>query len=196
MYVSWQAFHWIPARQVLVGDLAFIPLAIAAVCSAWRAAERCSGSRRLRQAWRLIAAAAALYLAGNLTQLVYEVSLDMKSYPGVMDAFYLGCYPGAARRNPPVPERAEGCGEQRAELILDLAIVAIGTSTVFVYAVLGPAAVAELQRRAADRVLGRVSGRGHDPARRPRLGPAARRHRPEPHRAAADRRSTGDASRR
>ncbi len=140
LYLSWQAFRWIPARKELVGDLAFAPLTIAAMYTAWRAADRCTGSRRLRQAWRLLAVAAAVYLAGNLTVLVYEVGLNMKAYPSIADAFYLGCYPillaGLLRF--PSGRRLR---EQTAELVLDLAIVAIATSTVFVYVVLGPSAV-------------------------------------------------------
>jgi len=140
LYVSWQLLRWIPARQQLIGDLAFVPLSVAAIYASARAAARCSGSPRLRQAWWLVALALTLYLAGNLVVLLYEVALFLKPYPSVADALYLCVYPVLLAGLLRFPGRRR-IGEQTAELVLDLAIVAIGTSAVFVYGVLGPGAI-------------------------------------------------------
>jgi diguanylate cyclase (GGDEF)-like protein len=139
VYGSWQVFRWTPpSDRHLVGDAFFYPVAIAAVFTAWRASQRCSGWRRLQVAWRLLALTSLAYLAGDVAQTVYEL-LGAKPYPSVADAFYLAFYPLllCALLSFPVARRSE----DRVRLAIDLAVVVIGGSAVVVYVVLGPTAI-------------------------------------------------------
>ena len=139
VYGSWQVFRWTPPdSQQLVGDAFFYPVGIAAVYTAWRASRRCSSWRRLQLAWRLISLASLSYLAGDVSQTVYEL-VGRKPYPSVGDGLYLAFYPLllCGLLVFPVARRAA----ERVRLGLDLAVVVIGGSAVVVYVVLGPAAV-------------------------------------------------------
>jgi diguanylate cyclase (GGDEF)-like protein len=93
----------------------------------------------LRSAWRLLALASAMYLAGNVVFTLYEVT-GGRPYPSVADGVYLLFYPlmlwGLLRF--PAGRRAIG---DRVRLSLDLAVVAIGGSAVVIYVVLGPTIV-------------------------------------------------------
>ncbi|HZQ63602.1 MAG TPA: EAL domain-containing protein [Gaiellaceae bacterium] len=140
LYGSWQLFRWGPGERALVGDAFFYPVGVAATLAAWRASRRCAGWPRLRLAWRLVALAAALYLAGDVAQTAYEAA-GAKPYPSVADGLYLGFYPAmlAAVLSFPVARRNRG---ERLRLGLDLAVVGLGGAALVVYAVLGPAALA------------------------------------------------------
>jgi diguanylate cyclase (GGDEF)-like protein len=141
LYASWQAFRWTAANRALIGELAFIPVNGAAVYTAWRASRRCRGSRRLRQAWLLVAIAVASYLAGDLIQIVYEASSGQTPYPSIADGFFVAFYPILLLGLLRFPT-ARRIGERAAELALDISIVAIGGGAVVIYVVLGPNAVA------------------------------------------------------
>jgi diguanylate cyclase (GGDEF)-like protein len=141
VYLSWQAFRWIPADQALAGDLLFVPINGAAIYTAWRASSRCAPLRAARRAWAVVAFALALYLAGDIAQVVYKVGFGQKPYPSLADGLYVSFYPvllvgllmfPAARR----------VGQRATELALDCAIVAIGGSAVFLYLIVGPTALA------------------------------------------------------
>jgi two-component system cell cycle response regulator len=140
LYGCWQVFGWTPGHRPLVGDLLFFPAAAAATCATWRASQRCSDSRRLRSAWRLIALAMAAMFSGEIAQTVYEAQ-NQAPFPSVADVFYLSMYPlmlwGLLRFA--VGNRTVG---ERVRLGLDLAVVAIGSSAVVLYLVLGPTVVA------------------------------------------------------
>ena len=139
VYGCWQVFSFTPGHRALVGDVFFYPVGIAAIYAAWRASRRCSGSARLRSSWRLLALASVAYLAGDISQTVYELA-GRKPYPSVGDVMYLSLYPlllfGLLR----FPS-ARRTAAERVRLLLDLAIVAIGGSAVVIYVVLGPTAV-------------------------------------------------------
>jgi diguanylate cyclase (GGDEF)-like protein len=140
VYGSWQLFRWTPtSHRHLVGDAFFYPFGLAAVYTAWRASQRCSGWRRLQIAWRLLSLGSLAYLAGDVAQTVYEL-VGAKPYPSIADVMYVVFYPLmlAGLLSFPVARRS---GE-RSRLAIDLAVVVIGGSAVVVYVVLGPTAVA------------------------------------------------------
>ena len=140
VYGCWQVFHWTPGNRAVVGDLFFYPVGIAAIWAAWRASKRCSVSPRLRSAWRLLAMASVLYLAGDVAQTIHEAT-GKHPFPSIADALYLLFYPlmlwGLLRFA--VGERSTA---DRVRLGLDLAVAALGSSAVVFYVVLGPTAVA------------------------------------------------------
>jgi diguanylate cyclase (GGDEF)-like protein len=141
VYGCWQVFHWTPGHRKLFGDMFFYPVGVAAIWAAWRASSRCAASPRLRSAWRLLALASVFYLAGDITQTIYEL-LGRSPFPSIADTFYLLFYPlmlwGLLRFA--VGQRSVA---ERVRLGLDLAVVALGGSAVVLYVVLGPTAVAE-----------------------------------------------------
>ena len=139
VYALWQLFRWPGGHRVLIGDAFFYPVGVAAVVTALGAARRCRDRPRLRWAWRLLALASLSYLAGDVSQTVYELA-GSKPYPSVGDGFYLLFYPlmlwglllfATGRRDV----------AERLRLVLDLAVVAIGGSVVVIYVVLGPTVV-------------------------------------------------------
>jgi diguanylate cyclase len=139
VYAGWQLFRWPPGHRELIGDVFFFPVDVAAIWGAVGASRRCVDRPRLRSAWRLVALAFAAYLAGDITWTVYEL-VGSRPYPSAADGFYLLFYPmllwglirfSAGRLNV----------SERLRLGLDLAIVAIGGSTVVIYVVLGPTLV-------------------------------------------------------
>jgi diguanylate cyclase (GGDEF)-like protein len=139
VYGCWQVFDLTPAHRALAGDVFFYPVGVAAIYAAWRAAQRCSASPRLRSAWRLLALASLSYLGGDVSQTFYEVA-GKKPYPSVGDVMYLLFYPlmlwGLLR----FPHARRNTAE-RTRLLLDLAVVAIGGSAIVTYLVLGPTAL-------------------------------------------------------
>jgi hypothetical protein len=139
LYAGWQLFRWPVGHRVLLGDAFFYPVGIAAIITSMGAARRCADRPRLRWAWRLLALASLAYLAGDVSQTVYELA-GSKPYPSVGDAFYLFFYPlmlwglllfATGRRDV----------AERLRLVLDLAVVAIGGAVVVIYVVLGPTVV-------------------------------------------------------
>jgi two-component system cell cycle response regulator len=140
LYACWQVFGWTPGRRALVGDLFVDPFVTAAAWTAWRASGRSEGSPRLRSAWRLVALAMLASFGGQIVQTVHE-ALHQKPFPSAADVFYLSFYPlllwGLLRFA--VGRRTIG---ERVRLGLDLAVVAIGSSAVVLYLVLGPTVVA------------------------------------------------------
>ena len=140
VYAGWLASDWSGISGQLIGDLAVLAVNGAAVLTAWRGSRRCARNRRLVQAWRLIAVALGMHLAGELVQLVYDISATHTAHPSIADGFYLAFYPLmwlAVLRLP----AARRVGQGAVELALDVAIVAIGAGALVVYVVLGPAAV-------------------------------------------------------
>jgi two-component system, cell cycle response regulator len=140
LYACWQLFGWTPGHRALAGDIFFYPFVAAAAWAAWRASKRCSGTPRLRSAWRLLTLAFLASFGGEIAQTVYE-ALHRKPFPSAADAFFLSFYPlmlwgllrfAVGRRN----------FSEHVRLGLDLAVVAIGSSTVVLYVVLGPTVVA------------------------------------------------------
>ncbi len=140
VYACWQMFRWTPAHRALAGDVFFYPFVAAAAWAAWRASRRCARASRLRSAWCLVTLAMLASFGGEIAQTVHE-ALHHRPFPSVADAFFLTFYPlmllGVLRFA--VGSRTVG---ERVRLSLDLAVVAIGTSAVVLYLVLGPTVVA------------------------------------------------------
>jgi diguanylate cyclase (GGDEF)-like protein len=138
-YGAWQVFRWTPGHRAIVGDVFFYPFVASAGWAAWRASKRCSELPRSRSAWRLVAGAMVLLFCGEVTQTIFE-ALDHKPFPSVADAFFLSFYAlmlwGLLRFAVGRRSRSE-----RVRLGLDLGVVAIGSSAVVLYLVLGPTAV-------------------------------------------------------
>src|ERR1039458_10728628 len=136
VYAGWQLFRWPDVDRTLLGDLFFYPVGVAASWAALSASRRCSDQPRLRTAWRLLALASILYLAGDIAQTIYEVQGPLP-FPSVADALYLLFYPlmlwGLLRF--PAGRRDRGAW---VRLMLDLAVVAIAGAMVVTYVVLGP----------------------------------------------------------
>jgi diguanylate cyclase (GGDEF)-like protein/PAS domain S-box-containing protein len=137
LYLSWQAFRWIPLDQELAGAVLFAPVLLAAVYACWSAGQRATASRRLRRAWRLIALALVAQSAGAVTQVVYEYVLHDPAYPTLADPLYLAFYPLMLAGIVSFPA-ARQHGRAAMELALDCAIVALGGGAVFVFFILGP----------------------------------------------------------
>jgi hypothetical protein len=72
----------------LIGDVFFYPVGIAASWAAFAASRRCAGQPRLRSAWRLLAIASIVYLAGDIAQTIYETQ-GPDPFPSIADALYL-----------------------------------------------------------------------------------------------------------
>jgi two-component system, cell cycle response regulator len=136
VYAAWQLFRWPSVDRRLVGDVYFYPVGLAAGCAALGASRRCAGQPKLRSAWRLLALASILYLAGDVAQTIYELKGPLP-FPSVADALYLSFYPlmlcGLLRFV--AGRRDRGA---RVRLMLDLAVVAIAGVMVVTYVVLGP----------------------------------------------------------
>ena len=136
IYAAWQVCRWPHLDQKLIGDAFFYPVGLAATGTAFGASRRCSGQRRLRSAWRLLALASLLYLGGDVAQTIYEAQGNFP-FPSVADGLYLSFYPvmlwGLLRF--PAGSRDRGA---RIRLVLDLAVVALGGGMIVTYVVLGP----------------------------------------------------------
>ena len=142
-YGLWQVFRWGGRQhQALIGDLAFIPPNGAAALLAWRASRRGDLGHNACRAWRLLAIALILYMAGDLLQLFYEVGLHRKAYPTWADAAYLSFYPVALWGLISFPVRRRS-GPERLRLLLDAGIVFTGGAMLIWYVALGPTIVAD-----------------------------------------------------
>ena len=139
VYGLWQVFRWGGHRnQALIGDLAFFPPNGAAIVYAWRVSRRADLGRATCRAWRLLAAALAVYLLGDALQLFYEVVLHERAYPTWADAAYLMFYVVAFCGLTAFPARRRSRSE-RFRLMLDMGTVFVGGATVIWYVALGPA---------------------------------------------------------
>ncbi|MGA2927278.1 MAG: GGDEF domain-containing protein, partial [Solirubrobacteraceae bacterium] len=136
VYAGWQLFRWPHVDRTLVGDAFFCPVGLAAVRAAVGASRRSAEQPGLRSAWRLLAVASLLYLAGDIAQTIYEAQGPLP-FPSVADALYLSFYPlvlwGLLRF--PGGRRDRGAW---GRLMLDLAVVAVGGAMLVTYVVLGP----------------------------------------------------------
>ncbi len=139
-YGCWQAFHLTAGHRPLFGDLFFFPVTGASAWAAWRASKRCAASPRLQSGWRFLALAALSGFGAEVAQTIYEVE-GKRPYPSVADVLFLLFYAfmlwGLLRFA--VGRRTVA---ERVRLGLDLAVVAVGSSAVVLYVVLGPTAVA------------------------------------------------------
>ena len=138
-YGCWQVFRWTPGDRPLFGDLFFYPAVVAAGWAAWRASNRCAATPRLRSAWRFIALASLSSFGAEIAQTVYEAE-GHRPYPSIADVLFLTFYVlmlcGLLRFS--TGRRTVG---ESVRTGLDLAVVAIGTSALVLYLVLGPTVI-------------------------------------------------------
>ncbi len=136
VYAGWQLFRWPDVDRRLIGDVFFYPVGLAACAAALGASRRCRDQPRLRSAWRLLAVASLAYLAGDVSQTIYELQGPLP-FPSVGDALYLSFYPlmlwGLLRLSPRRRDRGAS-----VRLMLDLAVVALAGAMVVTYVVVGP----------------------------------------------------------
>ena len=135
LYLSWQAFHWIPGNPSQVGDLFLILIDVAAVFACWRASRRCSAVSRLRWFWLLVALAIAGQLVGDTTVAAYDFVGVEVPFPSPADLFYLSTYPLMLAALLCVPV-APTSRTQRVRLGLDIATVLGAGAMVIWYFVL------------------------------------------------------------
>ena len=139
VYGLWQVFRWGGREhQALIGDLAFIPVNVAAVVLAWRVSRRADFGSRTCRAWRLLSVAMSLYLLGDLLQFYYENVLHQRAYPTWADAAFLGVYVVAFCGLVSFPARRRS-GPERLRMLLDLGTVFTGGAVLIWYLALGPA---------------------------------------------------------
>jgi diguanylate cyclase (GGDEF)-like protein len=125
LYLSWQAFHWLPGDMADVGDLFFLPAGVVAVAACVAASRRCAGVDRLRGFWRLMALAITAQFLGDATMALYDIGGLAVPFPSVADLIYLAFYPLmllALLRVPLAPTSRA----QRVRLGLDLATILAG----------------------------------------------------------------------
>ena len=122
----------------MIGDLAFVPVNTAAIVLSWRVSRRHDLGQRTRWPWRWMTIALALYMLGDLLQLLYEVVLHKRAYPTWADASYLSFYVVAAYSLLSIPGQRWSASE-RARRLLDMGTVFVGGAVLIWYAALGPA---------------------------------------------------------
>jgi diguanylate cyclase (GGDEF)-like protein len=142
-YGLWQVFRWGGrGHQVLIGDVSFVPVNGAAAVLAWRASQHAGLGHNARRAWRLLAIALLLYLAGDLLQLAYEAVLHKRPYPTWADAAYLSFYPVALWGLVSFPGYRRPGPQQWRRLLLDTGMAFTGGVMLTWYMGLGPAIAA------------------------------------------------------
>jgi diguanylate cyclase (GGDEF)-like protein len=137
-YGLWQVFRWGGREhQALIGDLWFVPVTGAAAVLAWRASRRTGLGRNACRAWRLLAVALLLYLAGDLLQLAYEAVLH-RAYPTWA---YLAFYPVAFCALISFRDRRRS-RQEWLRLLLEMGMEVAAAWMVIWYVALGPAIAA------------------------------------------------------
>jgi two-component system, cell cycle response regulator len=136
VYAGWQLSGWPDVDRTMVGNAFFYPVGVAAVWAGVGASRRCIGQPRVRSAWRLLALASGVYLAGDVAQTVYETQGPLP-FPSVADALYLSFYPVMLAGLLRFPASRSDRGG-RIRLMLDLMVVALGGAMLVTYVVLGP----------------------------------------------------------
>ncbi len=137
IYLSWQAFHWLPGGRAQVGDLFFLPVGSVAVFAAWRASRRCGQHGRLCWFWRLFALALGVQLAGDTAMAIYDFGPGEVPFPSLADPPYLAFYLLAGLALSRVP-LAPATRSQRNRIGLDLATAVLGGGMAIWYLVLAP----------------------------------------------------------
>lgn len=135
VFAAWVIGGWGgEAARMPVADLAFLPIGVAGVALAIRAARR---DAPLRRAWLLIAAALAFTLTGDALWAALELIAHRSPFPSVADPFYLGFYPlmMAGLLLVPVAERQPGDG---LKIGLDALTMLIGGGTLLWHFVMRP----------------------------------------------------------
>lgn len=135
LFLSWQAFRWIPGDVAQVGDAFFLPIGVTAALACWNASRRCSEVEPLRWFWRLMAFAITAQLAGDAAMAAYDFGGGEAPFPSLADLAYLSFYPLTLLALTRVPV-APTSRPQRARLVLDLATALVAGGMVIWHLVL------------------------------------------------------------
>jgi EAL domain-containing protein (putative c-di-GMP-specific phosphodiesterase class I)/GGDEF domain-containing protein len=139
VYGLWQVFRWGGREhQVLIGNLAFLPVDWYTALLGWRVSRRANLGRRTCRAWRLIFFGTLCFVVGNLLQFLYEVVLHRNGIPQWAQSVYLGCYVFTFCGLIAFPARRRS-GPERLRLLLDMGTVFTGGAVLIWYVALGPA---------------------------------------------------------
>jgi two-component system, cell cycle response regulator len=149
LWCAWQSVVPAGAHQALVGTLFFVPADVVATLAALGAAARCAPEPSARTAWRLLACAFAVQLAGVIGQAAYE-SAGPLPFPSFVDVPYLAFYALLLAGLLAFPS-GRPTGVARLRFWLDLAIVAL--SGALAVAAVIPTRLTQLGPRPLDDVV-------------------------------------------
>jgi diguanylate cyclase (GGDEF)-like protein len=139
VYGLWQVFRWGGrGHQVLIGNLAFLPLDLYTALLAWRVSRRADLGCRTCLAWRLIFLAIVCFVVGDLLRFISEVVLRTHGEPFWVQSIYTGCYVFAACGIIAFPAHRRS-GPERVRLLLDTGTVFLGGAVLIWYVALSPA---------------------------------------------------------
>jgi len=143
LFVVWLFVRWpFGEHVVLIDNLAFIPMSLAAGALAWRAASQRQLDARTRRAWLVLGIAFIAYWTGDVLWLYYENILGSAPFPSWADAGYLSYYPLLFLGLLLFPTAPRG-GGQVLKFWLDSMTVLLGGGMVIWYLLLRPIAQAE-----------------------------------------------------
>jgi diguanylate cyclase (GGDEF)-like protein len=150
VYGLWQVFRWGGREhQVLIGNVAFLPVDWYTALLGWRVSRRTDLGRRTCQAWRLIFLATLCFVVGDLLRFLCEVVLHTNGEPAWVQSIYGGCYVFTACGLIAFPARHRS-GPERVRLLLDTGTVFLGGAVLIWYVALGPALVPGTRLAPAD----------------------------------------------
>ena len=143
VFVVWLFVRWpFGEHVVLIDNLAFLPISLAAGALAWRAASQRQLDARTRRAWLVLGIAFFAYWTGDVLWLYYENILGSAPFPSWADAGYLSYYPLLLLGLLLFPTAPRGGGKV-LKFWLDSMTVLLGGGMVIWYLVLRPIAQAE-----------------------------------------------------
>jgi diguanylate cyclase (GGDEF)-like protein/PAS domain S-box-containing protein len=143
LFVVWLFVRWpFGEHIVLIDNLVFLPMSLAAGALAWRAASRRTLDARTRRAWLVVGIAFIAYWTGDVLWLYYENIQGSAPFPSWADAGYLAYYPLLLLGLLLFPTAPRG-GGQVLKFWLDSMTVLLGAGMVIWYLVLRPIAQAE-----------------------------------------------------
>jgi diguanylate cyclase (GGDEF)-like protein/PAS domain S-box-containing protein len=143
LFVVWLFVRWpFGEHIVLIDNLAFLPMSLAAGALAWRAASRRTLDAWTRRAWLVVGIAFIAYWTGDVLWLYYENVRGSAPFPSWADAGYLAYYPLLLLGLLLFPTAPRG-GGRVLKFWLDSMTVLLGAGMVIWYLVLRPIAQAE-----------------------------------------------------
>jgi hypothetical protein len=141
-FAVWQIFFSGPSgNDLVVAQVAFVPVGIAMVAAAWSAAHRRGIEASVASGWRWLAVAWLMLTAGFVSEAMYQGLSGTVPFPSFADVFYVGYYIPAVIGFTRFP-RNPTTRSERLRLALDLSVVFLSCASVIWYLVLGPTVTA------------------------------------------------------
>jgi diguanylate cyclase (GGDEF)-like protein len=137
--------------STFIGDIAFLPLGLAAALMAWRASRHPALDKATTRAWRLMGLAFFSWFCGDAIWFWFEAIRHVEPFPSLADAGYLCFYPlllGGILSLPGAPRTAL----DRLKVWLDAGIVLLGGTMAVWYLVIQPT-VSDHETELLSRVL-------------------------------------------